>query len=981
MKKLITQPLMVLLLFAIAIKSNAQWNLTGNSNATSTSILGTTNAIPLNLTTNNVSRLVIDANGKVGIGTSAPVNILTVKGSGGTPASSWVNSGAPLFAGFGEQITGNADYILSMASSLAGGRPVFIGRRSKGTLAVPAVVANNDFLMSFLSSGYDGSGFQNPAGIDFYVDGTPSAGNVPARISFVTGSNSSTRAERLKIGNTGDITVNTNQLFVQKATGNVGLGTITPAARLDVKTTSPYFAQFNGGNQMYMGLFENDIYRGYLGSYSGAAEDVDFGTGTGNTTGKLHLTIQGTPKFTIDASGNVGVGTTAPAAKMDVVGNIKIADGTQGLGKVLTSDANGMASWNTLSSIVETDPKVGILSNDKVPKWSGSTLVDGLITDNGTNVGIGTTTPAAKLDVKSTGPYVAQFNGAAPMYMGLFENDVYRGYLGSYAGAAEDVDFGTGSGNVTGKLHLTIQASPKLTINGAGQVGIGTTTPNHLMHIKGGDLFVESSSGLIRLGYEGSNEWQMATTGGGSDLRWYTTTDGGATIIPRHYFSQNGNMGVGGFSGPGVPLGRLDVIGAGTTSSTNNLILRNFNLDTLMRVLDNGRIGIGYNGPSYGRTVNLGGTGINFYTASEAAFGGAVFPTDTSLVIWSNNGANNYLVLQPSWGNVGVGTSTPDAKLHVRTGVNAAVTGGGYFEVGATTGTNIVMDPTQIMARNAGAAASLILNNGSGNVGIGTAAPASKLEVNGTAAKPGGGSWTATSDARLKQNVNPYTDGLEQLKKINPVSYNYNALSGYDTKPQYVGVLAQELKDVAPYMVSNFKKDDKDYYQVDNSAMTYMLVNAVKELAGTNNAKDKTINDLQSTVSKQQQQINDILSRLNDLQSAQQACCNAVSTKEITVADKQQSVSLTNASLEQNIPNPPVNNATRINYNIPNNSTKAEMIITDVYGKKLKQITLTNKGKGNLNVDTSGLAAGTYSYTLLVDGKVIETRKMVVAGN
>ena len=57
------------------------------------------------------------------------------------------------------------------------------------------------------------------------------------------------------------------------------------------------------------------------------------------------------------------------------------------------------------------------------------------------------------------------------------------------------------------------------------------------------------------------------------------------------------------------------------------------------------------------------------------------------------------------------------------------------------------------------------------------------------------------------------------------------------------------------------------------------------------------------------------------------------------------------------------------------------MIITDVYGKKLKQITLTNKGKGNLNVDTSGLAAGTYSYTLFVDGKVIETRKMVVAGN
>lgn len=199
----------------------------------------------------------------------------------------------------------------------------------------------------------------------------------------------------------------------------------------------------------------------------------------------------------------------------------------------------------------------------------------------------------------------------------------------------------------------------------AQNIGIGTITPNYKLHINGGDLFVQSSSGLIRLGYAGANEWQMATTNAGADLRWYTTTNGGTTITPRHYFSQNGNVGIGGFSGPGVPISRMDVIGAGTTSTTNSLTLRNSLGDTLLRMRDDGRMGIGYNGVSYGRTMNLGGTGVNFYTSNEAAFGGAVFPTDTSLVLWSNSGANNYLVLQPSWGNTGVGTYTPNAKFHV----------------------------------------------------------------------------------------------------------------------------------------------------------------------------------------------------------------------------------------------------------------------------------------------------------------------------
>ena len=217
MKKNFTLSLFAVCFFCFAMKSNAQWNLTGNANTTASSILGTTNAIPLNLTTNNVQRLVIDANGKIGIGTSTPVNILTVKGTGSTPAASWINIGAPLFVGFGETTQGNADYLLAMASANKNARPVFIGRRSRGVLSAPTVVSDNDFLMSILASGFDGSTFQNTAAIDFYVDGVPTAGNLAARVSIVTGTNSTNRAERLKVGSNGDVTVTTGNLIMNAA--------------------------------------------------------------------------------------------------------------------------------------------------------------------------------------------------------------------------------------------------------------------------------------------------------------------------------------------------------------------------------------------------------------------------------------------------------------------------------------------------------------------------------------------------------------------------------------------------------------------------------------------------------------------------------------------------------------------------------------------------------------------------------------------
>jgi hypothetical protein len=134
----------------------------------------------------------------------------------------------------------------------------------------------------------------------------------------------------------------------------------------------------------------------------------------------------------------------------------------------------------------------------------------------------------------------------------------------------------------------------------------------------------------------------------------------------------------------------------------------------------------------------------------------------------------------------------------------------------------------------------------SGNLGIGVTAPTHQLQLSSdSAGKPGGGSWSNSSDRRLKQNVNGYHDGLSKIQKIRPVTFQYNELSGYDTEPEYVGVIAQELQEVAPYMVS---ENETGYLDVNNSAMTYMLVNAVQEQQEMIKALQEEVASLKATV-------------------------------------------------------------------------------------------------------------------------------------
>lgn len=184
--------------------------------------------------------------------------------------------------------------------------------------------------------------------------------------------------------------------FLIRAAGGVGIGTNVPdsAAMLDVagriemdglKLTMPTTAgRVLTSDASGVGSWQPEsdpqvgtIGANYLSKWDGAA-----------------LAQSGV----FESGGNVGIGTSTPSQRLDVAGTIE-TDGFRlttatSSGRVLTSDANGIASWQ-----VEADPQVGAMSNNAIPKWDGSALVAANIYDSGGNVGIGWFSPTNRLSV------------------------------------------------------------------------------------------------------------------------------------------------------------------------------------------------------------------------------------------------------------------------------------------------------------------------------------------------------------------------------------------------------------------------------------------------------------------------------------------------------------------------------------------------------------------------------------------------------
>ena len=225
-----------------------------------------------------------------------------------------------------------------------------------------------------------------------------------------------------------------------------------------------------------------------------------------------------------------------------------------------------------------------------------------------------------------------------------------------------------------------------------------------------------------------------------------------------------------------------------------------------------------------------------------------------------------------------------------------------------------------------------------------------------------------TSDERLKKNIKDLESGMNIINQLHPKTYQFRNDGNYAylhlPTGNHIGLLAQDLEKVIPEAVKDAgintaklktgrpvegeKGEDINFKAVNYTELIPVLIKALQE----QDAKIKILTEMVEKLS--------------------------VGAKASPTSSE---IKLNDASLEQNIPNPSANNSTKINYNIPAGASKAEMIITDAYGKKVKQLSLTNHGKSTLSIDTMGLSSGTYTYTLFVDGKMIEAKKMMVAKN
>lgn len=227
------------------------------------------------------------------------------------------------------------------------------------------------------------------------------------------------------------------------------------------------------------------------------------------------------------------------------------------------------------------------------------------------------------------------------------------------------------------------------------------------------------------------------------------------------------------------------------------------------------------------------------------------------------------------------------------------------------------------------------------------------------------------SDQSVKTNVSTLNGSLAKVKQMRGVSYEWTSTAQNDMdldSLQHIGFIAQEVAAIEPLLTF---VDDSSLVHVNYDRVAPLLVESVKELDDKILAKDSIINHLQNEITT----IKECLRTANICYGEGN---RAINSEPINNTNNK-SVELVNSNsiiLDQNMPNPFAEN-TVINYNIPTEVMEAKLLFYDLNGRIIKELIIEERGESKLTVYGNNLKTGVYTYSLIADGELIATKKMI----
>ncbi len=623
------------------------------------------------------------------------------------------------------------------------------------------------------------------------ADGTQGVG-IGNNTLYAAGSNINQDLNLTAKGPTGNLSLSTSGTERMKITGNgfTGFNVANPLSVIDV-SAGPRTGVHGANNALYVTGWSEfrtsnaDLGLSILGNQilaSGALTNVDLTLAAKGATGNFSISTNATERMKITGAGNLGLGVTTPANKLDVL-NGTARTGTHNTGQALyvtgggefrSADATtglGIGSNNIFAT--GSNASVDLSLTAKGPTGNLSLSTSGTermkITGNGF-AGFNVATPLNTIDVSfgvRTGVHGAnnalyvtgggEFRSAdAATGLGIGSNNIFA------TGSNASVDLTLAAKGASGNLSFSTNGTEKLKITGTGNFGFGVTAPANKLDVHNGTARTGTHNTGQALYVTGGGEFRSAdaatglgigsnnifATGTNTDVDLLLAAKGAAGNVS---FTTNGTekfkiTGAGNFGfGVTAPANKLDVHNGVARTGTHNT-------GQALYVTGGGEF------RSADATTGLGiGSNNIFATGSNAS---------VDLTLAAKGVAGNFSLLTngtekmkiTAAGNLGLSVPAPANKLNVQngtartgthnTGQALYVTGGGEFRsADATTGlgigsnnifaagTNVSVD---LSMASKGASGNIVFNTNaaekvritsSGKVGIGTTTPNGTLQL------------------------------------------------------------------------------------------------------------------------------------------------------------------------------------------------------------------------------------------------------------